>query len=94
MDELILTYNYNNNNSIIVLQILFDQNFTFPDEKKQTGINIHLPPVVASLCLLVKLRHRTRYPVDCCKFIDHPLINEKMESELRSKYEELMVIVK
>lgn len=55
-------------------------------------VNEYLPPVAAKLCSLMKLRKRASYPIRSIKFTDHPLITAKMESELKPKYEQLMVI--
>ena len=73
------------------MQILFDNNFNPETKDVHLSLNTHFPPVAASLCLLMKLHEITRFPVQCIKLIDHPLINNKMENVLKSKYEELEV---
>ncbi|KOC63491.1 Dynein beta chain, ciliary [Habropoda laboriosa] len=72
---------------------IFDENFTLDTERLHISINAYLPPVASSLCLLMKLRERTRFPIHCMRLIDHPLIAAKMTSELKEKYEELEMII-
>ncbi|XP_076749597.1 dynein beta chain, ciliary-like [Xylocopa sonorina] len=72
---------------------LFDENFMAEGDRPFLSLDTYLPPVASSLCLLIKLRERTRYPVQCMKLIDHPLITAKMENELKNKYEELEMII-
>ncbi|XP_078034036.1 dynein beta chain, ciliary-like [Augochlora pura] len=74
--------------------ILFDQNFVKGDQQTlRATVNQYFPPVAGSLCLLMKLLERIRFPVEFAKLCDHPLITAKMESELKSKYQELESLI-
>nr|XP_012135345.1 PREDICTED: dynein beta chain, ciliary-like [Megachile rotundata] len=72
-------------------KVIFDQNFTYDQSATRALANEYLPPVAARLCSLMKLRERVNFPVHALKLIDHPLINAKMENELKPKYEEMMI---
>ncbi|XP_076387377.1 dynein beta chain, ciliary-like [Megachile rotundata] len=74
-------------------KVIFDQNFTYDQSATRALANEYLPPVAARLCSLMKLRERVNFPVHALKLIDHPLINAKMENELKPKYEEMMTII-
>ncbi|CAK9799022.1 Dynein beta chain, ciliary [Anthophora plagiata] len=72
---------------------IFDDNFVTDTAQLHMSINAYLPPMASSLCLLMKLRERNRFPVECIGLIDHPLITAKMDSELKLKFEELEAII-
>lgn len=77
----------------VIMQILFDENFVKGDQQAlRIAVNQYFPPVAGALCLLMKLRERYHLPIECAKLCDHPLITAKMQSELKSKYQELEVI--
>ncbi|XP_031848127.1 dynein beta chain, ciliary [Nomia melanderi] len=76
------------------VKILFDENFVKRDQRAlRIAVNQYFPPVAGALCLLMKLRERYHFPIECAKLCDHPLITAKMESELKSKYQELESLI-
>ncbi|XP_015433748.1 PREDICTED: dynein beta chain, ciliary-like [Dufourea novaeangliae] len=93
-----LWYNYENlvqgiDKHFSKVKILFDENFKEDSKASRAVVNEYFPPVSAALCMLLKLSERCRFPVECVKLCDHPLITAKMESELKSKYEELESLI-
>ncbi|XP_025160705.1 dynein beta chain, ciliary-like [Harpegnathos saltator] len=53
----------------------------------------YFPPVAGALCTLTYLRQRIDYPMQCAKLLDHPLVNLRMQSETKPKYDQMQSLM-